>query len=81
VGWASQAHPTRHAITIINTVSANIDLNALFATLAINGTLVSVRAARPIRPPLTDRRADQEAYGRVLALDVRYRFVIDTATL
>ena len=106
---------------IINTVSANIDLNALFATLAVNGTLVSVGAAPDPSPVdggvlARGRRsfagsmiggiaqtqemldfcgehglgadieiisADQinEAYERVLASDVRYRFVIDTATL
>jgi len=106
---------------IINTVSANIDLNALFGTLAVNGTLVSVGAApdpSPVDGSLLagGRRsfagsmiggiaqtqemldfcgehniaadielisADQinEAYERVVASDVRYRFVIDTATL
>ena len=106
---------------IINTVSANIDLNALFGTLAVNGTLVGVGAApdpSPVNGMLlaAGRRsfagsmiggiaqtqemldfcgehgfgadielisADQinEAYERVLASDVRYRFVIDTATL
>ncbi len=106
---------------IINTVSANLDLNALLGTLAVNGTLVSVGAAP--EPASVDgsllsagRRsvagsmiggiaqtqemldfcgqhglgadielipAEQinEAYERVLASDVRYRFVIDTATL
>jgi uncharacterized zinc-type alcohol dehydrogenase-like protein len=106
---------------IINTVSANIDLNAMFRTLAVNGTLVSVGIApdpAPIKGSLlgAGRRsfagsmiggiaqtqemldfcgehgigaqielisADQinEAYERVVASDVRYRFVIDTATL
>jgi uncharacterized zinc-type alcohol dehydrogenase-like protein len=106
---------------IINPVSANIDLKALFGTLAVNGTLVGVGA--PPEPYsvagsalAAGRRsyagsmiggiaetqamldfcgehnlaadievisADQinEAYERVLASDVRYRFVIDTATL
>ncbi|QGF23270.1 NAD(P)-dependent alcohol dehydrogenase [Raineyella fluvialis] len=106
---------------IINTVSANIDLNALFGLLDVNGTLVGVGA--PPEPYsvagmalASGRRsyagsmiggiaqtqemldfcgehglgadveiisADQinEAYERVLASDVRYRFVIDTATL
>jgi uncharacterized zinc-type alcohol dehydrogenase-like protein len=106
---------------IINTVSANIDLNAMFNTLAVNGTLVSVGAAPDPTPVngmqlAAGRRsfagsmiggiaqtqemldfcgehnigaeielisADQinEAYDRVVASDVRYRFVIDTATL
>jgi len=106
---------------IINTVSANIDLNALIGLLDVNGTLVGV-GAPPEPSPIfgmtlaSGRRsyagsmiggiaqtqemldfcgehglgaeieiisADQinEAYQRVLASDVRYRFVIDTATL
>jgi uncharacterized zinc-type alcohol dehydrogenase-like protein len=106
---------------IINTVSANVDLNALLGTLAVNGTVVNVGAAPdPYRVEdgmlAAGRRsfagsmiggvaqtqemldfcaehnlsadiemisADKinEAYERVLASDVRYRFVIDTATL
>jgi len=104
---------------IINTVSADIDMNAFISTLAIGGSLVSVGIApRPltINGRLLSRRrsvsasmiggiaetqemldfcgahgigadievisADQinEAYQRVLASDVRYRFVIDAAT-
>jgi uncharacterized zinc-type alcohol dehydrogenase-like protein len=106
---------------IINTVIANIDLNALSARLAVNGTLVGV-GAPPEPSPVNGmalaggRRsyagsmiggiaqtqemldlcgehdlaadielisADQvnEAYDRVIASAVRYRFVIDTATL
>ncbi|NIZ90468.1 NAD(P)-dependent alcohol dehydrogenase [Kineococcus rubinsiae] len=106
---------------IVNTVSANIDLDAYLGLLAVNGTLVEVGA--PEKPMtvaafslIPNRRslagsmiggiaetqqmldfcaehglgaeievisADQinEAYERVVASDVRYRFVIDTSTL
>ena len=106
---------------IVNTVSANIDVDAHLGLLAVDGALVNVGA--PAEPMslnvfslLSSRRsyagsmiggialtqemldfcaehhigaevevipADQvnEAYERVLASDVRYRFVIDTATL
>jgi alcohol dehydrogenase (NADP+) len=106
---------------IVNTVSADVDVNAYLSLLTVDGTLVCVGAAPG---PLTvdglllgsARRvltasmiggiartqemldfcaehgiaadvevipADRvnEAYERVLASDVRYRFVIDTATL
>ncbi|HET7326384.1 MAG TPA: NAD(P)-dependent alcohol dehydrogenase [Nocardioidaceae bacterium] len=106
---------------IINTVSANIDVDAYLGLLAVDGTLVNVGApAEPLSlnvfSLIGGRRtyagsmiggialtqemldfcaqhhigaevdvipADQvnEAYERVLASDVRYRFVIDTATL
>jgi uncharacterized zinc-type alcohol dehydrogenase-like protein len=106
---------------IVNTVSAQIDVDAYLSLLAVDGTLVNVGA--PEKPLslhvfslLAGRRsyagspiggiretqemldfcaehgigarietipADQinEAYERVVASDVRYRFVIDTATL
>ncbi|MFF7726793.1 NAD(P)-dependent alcohol dehydrogenase [Streptomyces sp. NPDC008001] len=106
---------------IVNTVSADIDLDAYLGLLATDGTLVQVGA--PERPlavspfaliaqrkslagsmiggiPETQEmldfcgehgigadieviRAEQvnEAYERVLAGDVRYRFVIDAATI
>ncbi|MDA0563812.1 NAD(P)-dependent alcohol dehydrogenase [Streptomonospora sp. S1-112] len=106
---------------IVNTVSADIDVNAYLGLLAVDGAMVNVGVAPG---PLTfdgfllvgSRRvltgsmiggialtqemldfcaehgigadvevvsADRinEAYERVLASDVRYRFVIDTATL
>ncbi|WP_319431875.1 NAD(P)-dependent alcohol dehydrogenase [Mycobacterium sp. RTGN5] len=106
---------------ILNTVSANLDLNAYLGTLALDGTLVelgmpehpmSVPAAgliggrRSISGSLIGGIAEtqemldfcaehgvapeieviapdyiNEAYERVLASDVRYRFVIDTASL
>jgi uncharacterized zinc-type alcohol dehydrogenase-like protein len=106
---------------IINTVSADIDVDAYLSTLALNGSLVFVGA--PEKPQsfrafslIGGRRslagsniggiretqemldfcaehgigatvevisADQvdEAYDRVVKSDVRYRFVIDTATI
>jgi uncharacterized zinc-type alcohol dehydrogenase-like protein len=106
---------------IVNTVSANIDLDAYLGLLAVNGTLVEVGA--PEKPMtvaafslIPNRRslagsmiggiaetqqmldfcaehglgaeievipADKinEAYERVVASDVRYRFVVDTSTL
>ena len=106
---------------IINTVSANIDINAYLGLLRLNGTLVNVGAPPEPLPikvfKLMDNRrsfagsgiggiretqemldfcaehgiasdveviaaADiNDAYERVLASDVRYRFVIDVATL
>ncbi|MEI4271349.1 NAD(P)-dependent alcohol dehydrogenase [Klenkia sp. LSe6-5] len=106
---------------IVNTVSANLDLEAYLGMLRVNGTLVEVGAPEQ---PMTEaafsliqnRRSlagskiggiretqemldfcaehhlgadveviggDQidEAYERVVASDVRYRFVIDTAKL
>ncbi|SCX43179.1 uncharacterized zinc-type alcohol dehydrogenase-like protein [Klenkia marina] len=106
---------------IVNTVSANLDLDAYLGMLRVNGTLVEVGAPEQ---PMTEaafsliqnRRSlagskiggiretqemldfcaehhlgadveviggDQidEAYERVVASDVRYRFVIDTAKL
>ena len=105
---------------IVNTVSANLDVNAYLGLLAVDGTLVNVGA--PPKPFAVNgmsliggRRsfagsmiggirqtqemldfcaehgigsdievisADQvnEAYERVLASDVRYRFVIDAST-
>jgi alcohol dehydrogenase (NADP+) len=106
---------------IVNTVSADLDINAYLGLLAVDGTLVNVGApAEPLGVNvfalLTNRRsfagsmiggialtqemldfcaehgigADVEviaadrvndAYERVLASDVRYRFVIDTSTL
>jgi uncharacterized zinc-type alcohol dehydrogenase-like protein len=106
---------------IINTVSANVDINAFLGLLAVDGALVNVGAPADALPVnvfslLTKRRtfagsaiggiretqemldfcaehgiapeielvsADQvnDAWERVLASDVRYRFVIDTATL
>ena len=110
-----------HFDLIINTVSANININHYLKLLRLHGTLVSV-GAPPEPLPIqvftlfNNRRtfagssiggiretqemldfcaehgiaseievisADQvnEAYERVLASDVRYRFVIDAATL
>ncbi|GFG49956.1 alcohol dehydrogenase [Mycolicibacterium agri] len=106
---------------IINTVSANLDLNAYMGLLAVDGTLVQVGmpehpmelfaapmvvkrrsisgsmiggiaetqemldfcAAHGVRPEIEVITPDyiNEAYERVLASDVRYRFVIDTASL
>ncbi|WP_129338292.1 NAD(P)-dependent alcohol dehydrogenase [Cellulomonas endophytica] len=106
---------------IINTVSAEIDLDAYLSLLAVDGTLVNVGAPEKplslavfslipfrrsfagstiggiaetqemldfcaehgIAAQIETIRADQvnEAYERVLASDVRYRFVIDTSTL
>jgi uncharacterized zinc-type alcohol dehydrogenase-like protein len=106
---------------IVNTVSANIDLDAYLGLLAVDGTLVNVGApGEPLSVnvfsligarrsfagsmiggiALTQEMLDfcaqhhigaeveviaadkiNEAYERVLASDVRYRFVIDTATL
>ena len=106
---------------ILNTVSANLDLNSYVSLLKSDGTLVQV--GMPERPmelspaPLVSMRRSlsgsmiggiaetqemldfcaehdvrpeieviapdyiNEAYQRVLASDVRYRFVIDTASL
>jgi uncharacterized zinc-type alcohol dehydrogenase-like protein len=106
---------------IINTVSAEIDVDAYLSLLAVDGTMVNVGA--PEKPlslnifsliggrksfagsmiggiketqDMLDFCAEHhlgaeieviaadkinEAYERVLASDVRYRFVIDTATL
>ncbi|MDQ0656481.1 D-arabinose 1-dehydrogenase-like Zn-dependent alcohol dehydrogenase [Paenibacillus sp. W2I17] len=106
---------------MINTVSANIDINAYFSLLTLDGTLVNVGApAEPlavnvfslighrrsfagsmiggiretqemldfcaehdIAPNIEVISADQidEAYKRVLASDVKYRFVIDISTM
>jgi uncharacterized zinc-type alcohol dehydrogenase-like protein len=106
---------------IINTVSAQVDVNALLGLLATDGAMVNVGAPAEPLPVgvfslLTQRRsfagsaigsiretqemldfcaehgigaeievigADQinEAWERVLASDVRYRFVIDSETL
>ncbi|MDI2586581.1 NAD(P)-dependent alcohol dehydrogenase [Psychrobacillus sp. NEAU-3TGS] len=106
---------------IINTVSANIDLNAYLGLLTLDGTLVNVGApAEPlslnvinlighrrsfagsmiggiretqemldfcakhnIAPKIEVISANQidEAYERVLASDVKYRFVIDISTM
>ncbi|MFJ5770322.1 NAD(P)-dependent alcohol dehydrogenase [Psychrobacillus sp. NPDC093180] len=106
---------------IINTVSANIDLNAYLGLLTLDGTLVNVGApAEPLSlnvinlighrrsfagsmiggiretqemldfcakhnivPKIEVISADQidEAYKRVLASDVKYRFVIDISTM
>lgn len=106
---------------MINTVSANIDINAYFSMLTLDGTLVNVGApAEPlsvkvfalsaqrrsfaasmiggiretqemldfcaehnIAPEIEVISADQidEAYARVLASDVKYRFVIDISTM
>ncbi|MEU5236791.1 NAD(P)-dependent alcohol dehydrogenase [Streptomyces lydicus] len=106
---------------IVNTVSANLDLNAYLGLLRTNGTLVQVGAPEnplpvaafaliPGRKSLagsmiggiaeTQKMLDfcgahglaadievisadriNEAYERVLASDVRYRFVIDAATI
>ncbi len=106
---------------IVNTVSANLDLNAYVGLLAVDGTLVQVgMPERPMEvaaPPVVSKRRSisgsmiggiaetqemldfcgehgvqpeievitpdyiNEAYERVLASDVRYRFVIDTESL
>lgn len=106
---------------ILNTVSANLDVDAYLSLLRIDGTLVNIGApAEPdqyhvfslimgrksiagslvggiretqemidfaaehgIAPSIEVISADQvdEAYERVLRSDVRYRFVIDIATL
>lgn len=106
---------------ILNTVSANLDLNAYLGLLKPDGTLVELGmpehpmtvsapllvsarrrlagsmiggiaetqemlnfcAERDVRPEIEVITPDyiNEAYQRVLASDVRYRFVIDTATL
>ena len=106
---------------ILNTVSANLDLNAYLRLLRVDGTLVNVGApSEPDRVhafsliagrrslagsaigglPDTQRMLDfcaehgvrpqielidaadvGDAYDRVLSSDVRYRFVIDAATI
>jgi alcohol dehydrogenase (NADP+) len=106
---------------IVNTISAEIDLNAYLSLLAVDGTMVNVGAPPQALPVqmfslIPKRRsfagsaigsigetqemldfcaehglgaeievisAEQinEAWDRVVASDVRYRFVIDTATL
>jgi alcohol dehydrogenase (NADP+) len=106
---------------ILNTVSANLDLNAYMSLLDVDGTLVelgmpehpmtvpvvplvSMRrslagsmiggiaetqemldfcAEHDVRPEIEVIQPDyiNEAYERVLASDVRYRFVIDTSSL
>ncbi len=106
---------------IINTVSANLDMDQYMSLLAVNGTLVEVGAPEHPIPVaafslIANRRslagsmiggiretqqmldfcaehnlgaevevisADQitAAYDRVVASDVRYRFVIDVATM
>lgn len=106
---------------IINTVSANIDIDAYFSLLTLDGTLVNVGAPgepmslnvmslighrrsfagsmiggiqetqemlnfcaeHNIAPKIELISAHQidEAYKRVLASDVKYRFVIDTSTI
>src|SRR5882757_5704967 len=106
---------------ILNTVSANLDLDAYMSLLDVDGTLVelgmpehpmelapgplvSMRrslsgsmiggipetqemldfcAEYDVRPEIEVIQPDyiNEAYERVLASDVRYRFVIDTASL
>ena len=106
---------------IVNTVSANLDINAYLGLLAVNGTLVEVGAPEHPMPVaafalIPNRRslagsliggiaqtqemldfcaehhlgaevevisADEiaAAYDRVVGSDVRYRFVIDVATM
>jgi uncharacterized zinc-type alcohol dehydrogenase-like protein len=106
---------------ILNTVSANLDLNAYLGLLKIDGTLVELGmpehpmtvpagalitgrrslagsliggiaetqemldfcAEHAVRPEIEVIAPDyiNEAYERVLASDVRYRFVIDTRSL
>ncbi|MUK00546.1 alcohol dehydrogenase catalytic domain-containing protein [Vibrio cholerae] len=106
---------------IINTVSANIDLDAYLSLLRLNGTMVNVGAPADALPlhvstlfnqrrsfagsgiggiretqEMLDYCAEHgiapevevisaeginDAYERVLSSDVRYRFVIDVATL
>lgn len=110
-----------HFDLIINTVSANIDINAYFSLLTLDGTLIIVGAPgeplsvqvfalsslrrsfaasmiggirqtqemlnfcaeHGIVPEIEVISADQidEAYQRVLASDVKYRFVIDISTM
>ncbi|MFB5265668.1 NAD(P)-dependent alcohol dehydrogenase [Paenibacillus enshidis] len=110
-----------HFDIIINTVSANIDVDAYLSLLEVDGSLVTVglpskpeqynifslyagrrsitasnvggmretqemldfAAEHGIAPKIEIIRADQvdEAYERVLNNDVRYRYVIDMATL
>jgi alcohol dehydrogenase (NADP+) len=112
---------TRSFDLIVNTVSADIDINSYLALLKPQGTLVNVGApAKPlpikafsllggrksfagsniggiketqemldfcaehgVTPQIEKITADQidEAYDRVVNSDVRYRFVIDNATL
>lgn len=112
---------SRHFDLIINTVSANINLDQYLSLLALDGTLVNVGApATPLSlqvfslilqrrsfagsligwiqetqemldfcaehniwPEIEVISADKidEAYGRILTSDVRYRFVIDTKTI
>ncbi|MGR6919210.1 hypothetical protein ACU635_33615 [[Actinomadura] parvosata] len=61
----------------MNTVSADVDISAYLSLLTVDGALVRVGADVEVIS------ADQinATYERVLASDVRYRFVIDTATL
>jgi uncharacterized zinc-type alcohol dehydrogenase-like protein len=106
---------------ILNTVSANFDINAYLRLLRVDGTLVTVGAPpapyevqsfaliagrrrlagsaiggladtqemldfcakRGVRPAIELIAADavDGAYERVVSSDVRYRFVIDTATI
>jgi uncharacterized zinc-type alcohol dehydrogenase-like protein len=106
---------------ILNTVSANLDLDAYLRLLRVDGTMVTVGAPpspdkvhafsliggrrslagsaigglpdtqemldfcaeHEIRPAIELIGADavDEAYDRVVSSDVRYRFVIDTATI
>jgi uncharacterized zinc-type alcohol dehydrogenase-like protein len=106
---------------ILNTVSANLDLNAYLGLLKVDGTLVELGlperpmtvsapvligarrhlagsmiggiaetqemldfcAEHDVRPEIEVITPDyiNEAYQRVLASDVRYRFVIDTESL
>src|SRR5215218_8239321 len=106
---------------ILNTVSANLDLNAYLGLLKLDGTLVELGmperpmtvsapalvsgrrslagsliggiaetqemldfcAEHDVRPEIEVITPDyiNEAYERVLASDVRYRFVIDTSSL
>jgi len=106
---------------ILNTVSANLNMNAYLGLLRVDGTLVTVGApSEPdsyrafaliggrrslagsaigglpdtqamldfcaehgVRPAIELIRADEvnEAYGRVERSEVRYRFVIDVATI
>ncbi|MFI1204359.1 NAD(P)-dependent alcohol dehydrogenase [Streptomyces sp. NPDC020883] len=106
---------------IVNTVSANLDLNAYLGLLRTDGTLVQLGVPEnplPIAPfaliggrrsfagsliggiaetqemldfcaehgltseiEVIDADRINEAYERVLASDVRYRFVIDTSTI
>ncbi|WP_179032559.1 NAD(P)-dependent alcohol dehydrogenase [Paenibacillus kribbensis] len=110
-----------HFDIILNTVSANIDVDAYLSLLEVDGSLVNVglpnkpeqynifslyagrrsitasnvggiqetqemldfAAQHGIAPKIEVIRADQvnEAFDRVLHNDVRYRFVIDMATL